>query len=72
MPSESVLRLHKKWSHSQIKQCVYGNKYMSTVVVDLGVLGGEFRFRQITVIARIATLCQTARGQRKHFSFGQA
>jgi len=47
MPSELVLRLHKKWSHSKIKQCVYGNQYMSTTVVDLGVLGGECRFRQI-------------------------
>ena len=47
MSSELVLRLHKKWSHSQIKQCVYGNQYMSTTVVDLGVLGGECRFRQI-------------------------
>ena len=47
MPSESVLRLHKKWSHSQIKQCVYGNQYMSTTVVDLGVLGGQCKFRQI-------------------------
>jgi len=39
----------------------------TTTVADLG-----FRFRQITVIACVVTLFQTASGLCKHFSFGQA
>ena len=66
MSSELVLRLHKKWSHSQIKQCVYGNKYMSTAVVDPEGPGVQIQADYCN-----STHCyiMPGRGCQMHFSF---
>ena len=44
---------------------------MQPSVADLGFLEVKFRFRQITTIACVVTLCQ-AGGMEEHFSFGCA